>query len=105
PRLAVRAWAVVSYANTPILCKARHDHVIDDRPVVAQQVRVPGAAWRRRDFIRTQAIEEIVGRRAFDEDFSHVAYVEQADRLADGHVFLADARVLEGHLPAADCDA
>ena len=47
-------------------------------------------------------MEEIVGRRAFDEDFSHVAHIEQADRLADGHVFLDDARVLEGHLPAAE---
>src|SRR5205807_4389913 len=48
--------------------------------------------------------EEIVGGRAFDEDFSHVAYVEQADRLAHRQMLLDDARVLEGHLPAAEFD-
>ena len=41
---------------------------------------------------------------ALDADLAHVRDVEEAGPLADGDVLLREARVLDGHLPAAERD-
>ena len=88
----------------PVRREARDDHVVEDRAVVPQHVRVPRAARRRRDVVRAEEVHERVGLAALDEDFAHVADVEKAEGLADREVLLHDARVLERHLPGGELD-
>src|SRR5256886_1336344 len=104
PRHDGRAWPGVAHEKESVRREARDDHVIDDRAVVPQQMRVPRATRRPSNFIRTERIEERMRREALDEDLSHVTHVEEADRLAHGQVLLDDARVEERHLPTAELD-
>jgi len=71
---------------------------------LSEEMRVSRTTGTEEIFIRTEMVQEIVGRRTFDEDLSHVAHVEEADRLAHGQMFFDDARILEGHLPSAELD-
>ena len=41
---------------------------------------------------------------AGDLDLAHVRDVEQPGPRADGHVLVDDARVFDGHVPAAELD-
>jgi hypothetical protein len=71
-------------------------------PLVAQN-RVLGAALGDvRDVVGEQLLEERLGFAARGLDLPHVADVEDPDALAHCHVLLADAGVLDRHLPARE---
>ena len=81
---------------------------------VHEQVVDEGAGWRgERGVVDLPDGEArgVVGRDllhgrqrvgAGDLDLAHVAHVEQAGPCPDGHVFVGDAGVLDGHVPAAE---
>src|SRR3989454_8818844 len=67
-------------------------------------MRVPRFACQRRHVVRTEAIEERMGRRPLHENLAHVTHVEQADGAAHREMLVDDSRILEGHLPSAELD-
>ena len=81
------------------------DEVIDAAAVgLAHQRVAGGAGFQRRQLIRHDTVEERGGIAAADARFAHVRDVEEPRRLANGHVFFDDTRVLHGHLPAGERD-
>jgi len=53
---------------------------------------------------RIKGLEEALGVRPFRLDLAHVRDVEQPGARAHRHVLVGDARVLDGHVPAAEFD-
>jgi hypothetical protein len=62
------------------------------------------ANWQRRDVVGKHAIQPSRGAWAADKKFSHVGYVEDSAGLANGFVFLENARVLNWHFPTCEFD-
>src|SRR2546426_5195534 len=92
----------VADEEEPVRREARHDDVVEDRAVVAEELRVPRPTRDRGDVVRAQAIQERVGGRTLDENLAHVAHVEQANGPADREMVLVDPGVLERHLPSGE---
>src|SRR6266545_3756591 len=94
----------IAHDEEPVRREARHDDIVENRPVVPQQVRVPRPSRRRREGVRAEPVERLVRGIAFDEELAHVADVEQPDGLSDGEVLVHDPGVEQGHLPSAELD-
>src|SRR2546425_771007 len=94
----------VAHEQEPVGREARHDDVVEDRAVFAQEMRVPRFTRQRGHIVRAEAIEERVCLRPIDENLAHVTHVEQADRAAHGEMLVHDPGILEGHLPSAELD-
>ena len=82
------------------------EEVVEHAAVLAAEHASTG---RRRSAIfvtslREDALEELLGVGPLRLDLAHVGDVEEAGARADGHVLLADALVLDRHLPARERD-
>ena len=81
------------------------DQVIDHAALFVQHQRVlPLPDGEFRDIVGEEVVEECPGVRAADEKFAHVGDIENPGGFADSFVFLDDAGVLHGHIPAAEID-
>jgi len=96
--------AGVAYDEESVRGETRHDHIIDDRPVVAEQMRVPRLARRGRDVIRAQAIQKRMCLGSFGKNLAHVADIEQADGTPHREMLVHDSGILQWHLPSAELD-
>ena len=56
------------------------------------------------EVVRQHALQEVVRARTADLDLPHVGHVEHAGGRPDGPVLVVDARVVDGHVPAAEVD-
>jgi hypothetical protein len=84
---------------------AVREEVVEHAAVLAAEHRVLRAVDRDPGHIVGEhALEEGLGVGTGGLDLAHVRDVEHTDTLADGHVLLADARVLDRHLPAGEWD-
>ena len=82
-----------------------HQDVVHEAAVLVEQRRVMRLPdLEPRDGVGGDVIGEPRGLRAADLDLAHVADVEQAHRAPHRVVFVDDAGVLHGHVPAAEID-
>jgi hypothetical protein len=54
--------------------------------------------------VREELVQESAGLGTLHVHLAHVADIEEASRAAHGAVFVKDAAVLHGHLPAGEVD-
>ena len=94
----------VDHHHVPVRL-AVDDHVIDDpAPVVAHDAVEGTADLEARDVIGDQALNVVEGPVAGETHLAHVRQVEEATASPDRHVLLADRRVLQRHVEAAELD-
>ena len=81
------------------------DQVVDDPARLVGQQRVLRLAVADPvEVVGQHALQEVVGAGSADLDLSHVRHVEDAGGRPNGPVLLVDARVVDGHVPAAEVD-
>ena len=76
--------------------------VIDDVPLVIQQVTRSLTLWKPLYVVGHEATETIFGARSADDQVAHMGHVEKASRLAHRPVLFQDGRVLYRHLPSGE---
>src|SRR5476651_375628 len=82
-----------------------HEQVVDERALRREQagvLRLPDLQLRR--VVRRDALDRRERVLAGDLDLAHVADVEDPGAGAHGRVFVREAAVLDGHVPAAERD-
>ena len=85
--------------------EAVRQEVVEDAAVLAAQDRIDRAPdGQGGDIVGDQPLQQVARLRAGALDLAHVRDVEYARRRADGEVLLADASVLDGHLPTGERD-
>ena len=86
-----------------VLAEPVGEQVVEHAAVLAAQHAVLRAPLRDlRDVVREHALEEVLGLRPARLDLAHVRDVEHARAGAHRHVLLADALVLDRHLPPGE---
>jgi hypothetical protein len=89
----------------PAFVEAVGEEVVEDAAVGLAQDRVLRAVrGDLGDVVGEDPLQEGLGVLARGADLAHVGDVEEAGLGADGHVLLADALVLHGHLPSRERD-
>src|SRR3990172_31840 len=99
PRRDALARSRIAHDEEPTGRETRHDRVVEDRRVLAEEVGVFGGRRNPRDLIRAQPIEARMGARTLHQQLPHVAHVEEARRGADRAMLFDDSCVLERAIP------
>ena len=82
----------------PVGGEAIDQDIVDHGAVVVAEGRILGIhVVQLVDIVHGGALEEAPGALPRNKEVSHVGNIEKADGLANGLVFLADARILHRH--------